>query len=271
VSALETSAEAAVRPRIEASRRWVQRTASGDDAAVTALISALHLPPALCRLLVQRGHDDASRARGFLKPVLDDLHDPMALAGAGQAVDRIVRAIRARERILTHGDYDVDGMCAAALYARVFRSLGADVDAFVPHRMSDGYDLGQAGVRHAAETGATLIVTGDCGIVAHDAIDQANAQGIDVIITDHHTPGESLPEAIAVVNPNRNDCTYPFKGLAGAGVAFKLCQALVNALDGDRDALRWHLDLVALATIADLAPLTGENRILTHFGLRVQR
>jgi single-stranded-DNA-specific exonuclease len=249
----------------------VFRAADCDDAALAALMSDLRLPRALCRLLLLRGHASPDDARHFLKPGLDDLHDPRLLAGAEQAVDRIVRAIRAGERILVHGDYDVDGMCAAAIYTRVLRSLGADVEPFVPHRMSDGYDLGHAGVRRAAEAGAALILTGDCGTVAHDAVAQAAAQGIDVIVTDHHTPGETLPAGAAVVNPNRADCAYPFKGLAGAGVAYKLCQLLVEALNGDRAALRWHLDLVALATIADLAPLRGENRVLAHYGLRVLR
>ena len=231
----------------------------------------LGLPRALCRLLHLRGHPTPDAARHYLKPRLDELHDPRLLAGAEQAVDRIARAIHERETILVHGDYDVDGMCAAALYTRVLRSLGAIVEPFVPHRMSDGYDLGHAGVRRAAEAGATLILTGDCGTVAHEAVEQARAQGIDVIITDHHTPGDTLPAAAAVVNPNRADCSYPFKGLAGAGVAYKLCQMLTTAMNGDADALRWHLDLVALATIADLAPLRGENRILAHYGLRVLR
>lgn len=256
---------------LEASRRWVFRTDACDEAAVMALESELRLPRALCRLLLLRGHASASDARLFLKPRLDDLHAPNLLAGAHTAVDRIAHAVRSHERILVHGDYDVDGMCAAALYTRVLRSLGADIVPFVPHRMSDGYDLGHAGVRRAAEAGASLILTGDCGIVAHDAVEQARAQGIDVIITDHHTPGDTLPAAVAVVNPNRVDCAYPFKGLAGAGVAYKLCQMLVDALNADAEALRWHLDLVALATIADLAPLKGENRVLVHYGLRVLR
>lgn len=254
----------------ELPRRWELRSTKCDEAAVAALASELQLPLPLCRLLHLRGYGPAD-ARVFLKPRLDQLHDPLLLAGAAAAVERIAHAVRAGERILVHGDYDVDGICAAALYTRVLRSLGADVEPFVPHRMRDGYDLGHAGVRRAAGCGAALILTGDCGIVAHDAIEQANAQGIDVIITDHHTPGAALPAAAAVVNPNRTDCRYPFKGLAGAGVAFKLCQALVHSFGGDADALRWHLDLVALATVADLAPLTGENRVLTHYGLRVLR
>ena len=256
---------------IDPARRWVFRGADTDDAAVSTLASELRLPRALCRLLALRGLATPEDARHFLRPALNDLHHPGLLADADVAVARITSAIQARERILVHGDYDVDGMCAAALYTRVLRSLGADVVPFVPHRMTDGYDLGHAGVRRAAEAGASLILTGDCGIVAHEAVEQARAQGIDVIISDHHTPGAALPAAAAIVNPNRADCPYPFKGLAGAGVAYKLCELLVEALGGDVDALRWHLDLVALATIADLAPLRGENRILAHFGLRVLR
>ena len=267
---METAAAGTFRP-LEAPRRWVFRGAECDDAAIAGLESALRLPRALCRLLLLRGVTTPDEARHFLKPALADLHDPRLLTGSDVATGRIADAIRAGERILIHGDYDVDGMCAAALYTRVLRSLGADAVPFVPHRMSDGYDLGHAGVRRAAEAGASLILTGDCGIVAHEAVEQARAQGIDVVITDHHTPGPELPAATAVVNPNRPDCAYPFKGLAGAGVAYKLCQLLVDALGGDADALRWQLDLVALATIADLAPLRGENRILAHYGLRVLR
>jgi single-stranded-DNA-specific exonuclease len=237
--------------------------------SVATLESALKLPPALCRLLVLRGMTGHETARAFLKPRLDRLHDAHCLAGLDDAVARITTAIRQKQIILVHGDYDVDGICGAVLLTRTLRALGAQVEPFVPHRMSDGYDLGAAGVRAAADARARLILTVDCGTVAHEAVRQAKAAGIDVIVTDHHTPGDTLPDAVAVVNPNRHDCSYPFKGLAGVGVAFKLCEALVAALHGDAAMLRWHLDLVALATIADLAPLSGENRILAAFGLRV--
>jgi single-stranded-DNA-specific exonuclease len=258
-------------PLLDAPRRWVGRSGSEDPGAAAALAAELNLPLALGRLLTLRGLSDSAAARSFLKPRLDDLHDPLLLAGAAEAVARIAHAVREGERILVHGDYDVDGMCSAALFTRVLQSLGGDAHAFVPHRMDDGYDLGYAGVRRAVELGATLILTGDCGIVAHEAVAAAKEAGIDVVITDHHTPAAALPAAAAVVNPNRADCNYPFKGLAGAGVAFKLCEALVRDLGGDRDALLWQLDLVALATIADLAPLKGENRVLAHYGLRVLR
>jgi single-stranded-DNA-specific exonuclease len=247
----------------------VRRGTIAESAAIDAIEAELHLPRALCALLAQRGFQEPDRAKNFLKPRIDTLHDPFALAAMDDAVERIMRAITNREKILVHGDYDVDGICGCALYTRVLRSLGAMVEPFVPHRLTDGYDLGQAGIRRAIEVEATLILTVDCGIVAHDAVSAARDAGIDVIVTDHHTPGARLPAAIAVINPNRPDCTYPEKGLVGAGVAFKLCQALTKRLGADEQALLWHLDLVAIATIADLAPLHGENRTMTHYGLRV--
>ncbi|MEO5510437.1 MAG: single-stranded-DNA-specific exonuclease RecJ [Longimicrobiales bacterium] len=250
-------------------RKWVRRALDADAAAIDRLESELHLPRALCMLLAQRGCADPAQARSFLKPRIDSLTDPFRLADMDAAVTRIVRAIDDGERILVHGDYDVDGICGAALFTLVLRSLGALVEPFVPHRLTDGYDLGHAGIRRATEVDAKLILTVDCGIVAHDAVQAARAAGIDVIITDHHTPGPRLPAAVAVINPNRADCTFPEKGLVGAGVAFKVCQALTRARGGDEQALLWHLDLVAIATIADLAPLQGENRALTHYGLRV--
>jgi single-stranded-DNA-specific exonuclease len=250
-------------------RRWVQRGAVEDASALAALESTLQLPAPLCRLLLRRGYGDPARAKQYLKPRLEQLHDPFQLVDMDAAVSRLERALTAGETILVHGDYDVDGICAAALCTRVLRRLGGRVEPFVPHRRRDGYDLSQAGVRAAAQAGATLILTGDCGIVAHDAIESANQMGIEVIVTDHHTPGPQLPPARAVVNPNRSDSSYPNRALAGAGVAFKLCQALW-ARRGFAAADLWlYLDLVAVATIADLAPLTGENRVITKYGLRL--
>lgn len=240
-------------------------------ASCAGLEAALKLPPSLCRLLLVRGFADESDARQFLKPRLERLHDPSLLAGMGAAVERVRRALRDGETILVHGDYDVDGICGATLCTRALAALGARVRTFVPHRLRDGYDLTGAGVRAAADAGASLILTVDCGTVAHEPIAAAAAAGIDVIVTDHHTPSQALPPALAVVNPNRPDCTYPDKGLAGAGVAFKLCQALAAAEGADPAELWSFLDLVAVATIADLAPLAGENRILTRFGLRLLR
>jgi single-stranded-DNA-specific exonuclease len=248
--------------------RWLPR-ATPDRAIAEALVSSLSLPITVCRLLALRGYHDSELAKRYLKPRLEALHDPFTLAGMDAAVERLARAVRQGERILVHGDYDVDGICAATLYTRILRACGANVVPFVPHRITDGYDLSEAGVRAAAQAGATLILTGDCGIVAHDAIATANRAGIDVIVSDHHTPSDQLPSAVAIVNPNRSDCSYPDKGLAGAGVAFKVCQAVAPQFGLQPQDLWYYLDLVALATIADLAPLTGENRALTRYGLKV--
>lgn len=239
-----------------------------EDGAVATLAEALDLPRALCGLLAARGWAEPAGARRFLRPLLDHLHPPTGLTDASAAADRLLEAVERQETILVHGDYDVDGVAAAALLTRWLRELGGRVVPFVPHRIRDGYDLGDAGLEAARRAGARVLLTVDCGIRAHEAVAEAGREGIDVIVTDHHTPGETLPEARAVVNPNRPDCEYPNKGLAGAGVAFKLCQLLAERAGRDPEALWPHLDLVALATVADLVPLEAENRVLVRFGLR---
>ncbi|HEX6747904.1 MAG TPA: single-stranded-DNA-specific exonuclease RecJ [Longimicrobium sp.] len=251
-----------------ATRRWVFPTPP-DEARVERLSRELRLPPALCRLLVQRGFGEPELVRDFLRPHAGHIHPPQALAGMGEAVERIVRAIRGGETILVHGDYDVDGICATALFVRALGMMGAHALPFVPHRLQDGYDLSDAGIREAQRIGARLILTGDCGIVAHEAVERACALGIDVVVTDHHTPGPTLPPCVAVVNPNRADCPYPDKGLAGVGVAYKVCCAVADAIGFPQARLHAFLDLVAVATIADLAPLTGENRALVRWGLKI--
>jgi single-stranded-DNA-specific exonuclease len=208
-------------------------------------------------------------AKSFLRPHAGQIHSPGTLAGIGAAVGRLREARDRGETVLVHGDYDVDGICSTALYVRALRQMGLRAEPFVPHRLVDGYDLSEAGIRAAVEAGARLILTGDCGIVAHEAVERARSQGIDVIVTDHHTPGPTLPAAAAVVNPNRSDCLYPDKGLAGVGVAYKVCCALAAELDYPAERLSRYLDLVAVATVADLAYLTPENRALIRWGLRV--
>jgi single-stranded-DNA-specific exonuclease len=254
-------------PTAQPLRRWVF-PAPPDTAAVERLSRELRLPPALCRLLVHRGYGEVASAREFLRPHSGQIHPPELLAGMGDAVARIRRAIERRETILIHGDYDVDGICSTALFVRALTMMGGLAVPFVPHRLTDGYDLTDAGVRAAADAGATLIVTGDCGIVAHAAVERARGAGIDVVVTDHHTPGPTLPAAAAVVNPNRPDCPYPFKGLAGVGVAYKVCCALAGELGFPEVRLHALLDLVAVATVADIAPLAGENRTLVRWGLK---
>jgi single-stranded-DNA-specific exonuclease len=235
---------------------------------VSVLERELSLPRTLCSLLVARGFHEPERAKSFLRPSLSDLHPPEALADLPQAVDRILTALEAGETIFVHGDYDVDGMAGTALLTRWLRRMGGKVVPFVPHRLRDGYDVGSAGLSHAAAVGASLLVTVDCGIVAHEALAEARARGMDVIVTDHHSPDLELPPALAVLNPNRIDGSYPDRGLCGAGVAFKLCQALATARGYPQEELHPLLDLVGMATVADLVPLTGENRILARFGLR---
>lgn len=240
-----------------------------DAEVVRRLVAELHLPPPMCALLAVRGFGDPETAKAFLRPQLAHLHPPEALADLEQALARLAAAVASGEVILVHGDYDVDGACATALYTRWLRELGGRVVPFVPHRLRHGYDLGAAGLAAAREAGATLVLTADCGITAAEAVEHAARVGIDVIVTDHHRPGERLPPAAAVVNPNREDCGYPEKGLSGTGVAFKVCQGLARRFGRPDADLHPHLDLVALATVADLVPLTGENRVLTRFGLRV--
>jgi single-stranded-DNA-specific exonuclease len=248
--------------------RWAP-TRAPEPSAVDRLVSALGLPAVVCRLLAQRGYAEPSLAKVFLRPGRDHLHAGRAMAGMDAAVARIVRAIDRSESILVHGDYDVDGICATALLVRALEMMGGRPIAFVPDRIAHGYDLGSAGVAAADAAGARLIVTADCGISAHAAVDAAGARGIDVVVTDHHTPPPVLPAAVAVVNPNRSDCGYPDKGLAGVAVAFKLACEVARARDFPEERLHALLDFVAIATVADLAPLTAENRALVRWGISV--
>jgi len=239
-----------------------------DADAVRALAKDLSLPDVLCRILAVRGVLCPADARTYLRPTLPELYDPAGLADADRACIRIERAIEEGEAIVVHGDYDVDGVSSATLLTNRIRALGGRVTPFVPHRMRDGYDFGPGGLAAASAVAAGLIVTTDCGIRAEEAVEQANQAGIDVVITDHHTPGSQLPKAHAIVNPNREDCGYPNKSLSGTGVAFKLAQLLTRRRGGSDDELWPDLDLVGLASVADLVPLDGENRILVRYGLR---
>ncbi len=248
--------------------RWIVAPRP-DRAQVLALAERLSLPEALAALLVQRGQDEAETARHYLRPALGALSDPAALAGMAEAVDAITATVRAGGTIMVHGDYDVDGQCATALLTRALRAAGADVVPFVPHRLRDGYDFGPAGLAAAQAAGASLVVTCDCGITAGETVHLARAAGIGVVITDHHLPGEVLPPAVAVIDPQRPDDSSGLTTLCGTGIAFKLVQALVPALGLPANLPYYLLDLVALATVADVVPLQGENRILVKHGLRL--
>jgi single-stranded-DNA-specific exonuclease len=234
-----------------------------------SLAEALNLPVALAALLVQRGHDTPDAARRFLRPELAALSDPFALLGMADAVEAVVATVAAGGTILVHGDYDVDGQCATAVLVRTLRAAGAHVHGFVPNRLRDGYDFGPAGLREAARIGAQLILTCDCGITAVESVAAARQAGYHVVVTDHHLSGDVLPAANAVIDPQQPGDVSGLGMLAGTGIAFKLAQALAPRL-GLPANFCWHLlDLVALATIADVVPLVGENRILVKHGLRL--
>lgn len=265
----ETSVAAVGAPRQRPPARWVLASAP-DAAQVAHLRETLLLPETVCRLLVGRGFADAEVAKRYLRPRLEQLQPPEMLFDVDRAVDRIVSAIRTGETIFVHGDYDVDGMSSTALLTRVLRGCGATrVVPFVPNRLTDGYDLGPAGVAAAAAAGATLVITCDCGTSAREAVLSLNALGADVIITDHHLPGGELPAAFAVCNPRRAESIASDQDLAAVGVVFKLSLALCAAMGVSPALAHKQLDLVALATIADVAPLRGENRILVRYGLKL--
>lgn len=246
---------------------WIEPEPA-DPSVVRRLEEELGLPPELCEILVRRGHAGPESAKRFLRPHLSGLHPPGLLPEMERAVARIRTALGEGETILVHGDYDADGTCAAALLTLGLRELGARVHSFVPHRTRDGYGLGAAGLARAEEVGASLVVTADCGVTAVEAVAVAERAGRDVVVTDHHRPSGRLPDAVAVVNPVREQSRYPFGGLAGTGVAFKLLGALGREEGLPEEALNRHLDLVALGSVADMVPLRDENRILVRAGLR---
>ena len=248
--------------------RWILPEAP-DSATVRALCDELLLPEPICRLLVARGHAPAETAKRYLRPRLEQLLPPEQLLDLDRAVERLVRAVKAGETILVHGDYDVDGMCSTTLLTKSLRALGGTVVPFIPQRLLDGYDLGEAGVRAAKHAGATVVVTCDCGTSAVTPVADLQAAGIDVIISDHHLPGGDLPNAYAILNPKRPGCDSEDKDLAAVGVAFKLALAVTRALGGNENTVFGMLDLVALATIADIAPLRGENRVFARYGLKM--
>jgi single-stranded-DNA-specific exonuclease len=256
-------------PRHTQSARWLM-PATNDDAA-QALCKALGVELLCGRVLVQRGLIDQTSATEFLRPGLSALHDPLRMKDMDFAVDRLWRAIRDREPILLYGDYDVDGTASIVILKTALELLGAQAQFHVPHRLSEGYGMRSEIIEQAACSGVKLIVSVDTGIRAKDVVRQALTLGIDVIITDHHLPEAELPPALAVLNPNRADCPYPEKGLCGAGVSFKLVQALFerSGFAAERRArlLDSFLKLVAVATIADIVPLTGENRVMVGRGL----
>src|SRR5258707_1748786 len=269
----ESGQAAAASPRSQSTRssnriakRWVVRHT--DQAQAATLAQALGVSPIVAALLITRGHQDVDSAQAFLKPSLDQLHDPFLMHGMTDAVKRLLRAIDDQEPILIYGDYDVDGTTGTAVLLRALRMLGATAGYHVPHRFTGRYRIRQDALEKAFRDGYKLVVSVDCGITAHEPLIWARANGLDIIVTDHHLAGgdEGAPPALAVVNPNQHGCDYPDKNLAGVGVAFKLIHALFRER-GREAQVPGFLKMVAIGTVADVAKLVGENRAIVTLGL----
>ena len=237
--------------------------------AVQSLAKALAVPRAVAQLLVQRGITNFDVAKQFFRPNWHHLHDPFLMKDMDVAVSRLQQAINKKETVMVLGDYDVDGTSSVALLMHYLQRQHIRVMSYIPDRFAEGYGLSHQAINKAVTEGVELLFTLDCGIKAISLIADANQKGIDVIVCDHHTPGEQLPAAHAVLDPKRPDCTYPFKGLCGCGVVFKLIQAHASTLGIEVQELQPYLDLVATASAADIVPIVDENRVLTYFGMQV--
>ena len=248
--------------------RWTLKTAP-NLSLVDQLSEALSIDKIISKLLVQRGIHTFEQAKKFFRPSLDDLHDPFLLKDMDIAVSRIERAIANNENILIYGDYDVDGTTAVSLVSSYLKTITNQIATYIPDRYNEGYGISYQGIDFAADNNFSLIIALDCGIKALEKVNYASQKNIDFIICDHHKPGDKIPKAAAVLNPKRKDCSYPFDELCGCGVGFKLIQALASKRGQTLEDLTAYLDLVATAIAADIVPITGENRILTYFGLQV--
>ena len=248
--------------------RWTLKTAP-NLSLVDELSEVLSIDKVLSSLLIQRGVQTFDQAKKFFRPSLDDLHDPFLLKDMDIAVSRIEKAIANNENILIYGDYDVDGTTAVSLVSSYLKTITNHIATYIPDRYDEGYGISTQGIDFAADHNFSLIIALDCGIKAIEKVNYASQKNIDFIICDHHKPGDKLPKAVAVLNAKREDCSYPFDELCGCGVGFKLIQALASKRGQTLEDLTQYLDLVATAIAADIVPITGENRILTYFGLQV--
>jgi len=247
-------------------KRWVQ-TAECNEEAVITLAKELNIDKSLAQVLVQRGIEKFDQAKDFFRPQMAKLHDPFLMKDMDKAISRIDEAINTAERILIYGDYDVDGTTAVALTYSFFRKHTENIQYYIPDRHKEGYGISQIGIDYAFANGYTLIIALDCGIKSVDKVEYANTLGIDFIICDHHLPGDELPPAIAVLDPKRPDCMYPFKELAGCGIGFKLAQAFCMTHKLSVSEYEQYIDLVMVSIAADIVPIEDENRILAYYGL----
>jgi single-stranded-DNA-specific exonuclease len=247
-------------------KRWVLEE-EGNREQVLALAEALQIDEVLSNLLVQRGITTFEEARYFFRPDLGHLHDPFLMQDMEKAVLRIEQAISNNEKILIYGDYDVDGTTSVSVVYQFFKKRYQNIAFYIPNRYTEGYGISTAGIDFAAEHNFSLIIALDCGIKSVEKVIYADKRSIDFIICDHHLPGEALPQAVAVLDPKRSDCSYPYKELSGCGIGFKLIQAYAEKNDIPFEEVTRYLDLVAVSIACDLVHINGENRTLTAFGL----
>src|SRR5476651_2168005 len=248
-------------------KRWAIREMPAIDA-ITGLATELNIDPVLSTLLLQRGINTFDEARYFFRPDQRHLHDPFLMADMEKAINRIEDAIQAGEKIMVYGDYDVDGTTAVAVVYSFFKSHHTNIEYYIPDRYKEGYGISTQGIDYAKENGFGLIIALDCGIKSVDKIAYANTLGVDFIICDHHTPGAEIPYAVAVLDPKRIDCEYPFKELSGCGIGFKLIQAYAQKNDIAFEELHTYFELVVISIACDIVHINGENRVLAYFGLQ---
>lgn len=239
-----------------------------EEAEIKALSSVINTNPIVSALLIQRGITDFENAKTFFRPSLAELHDPFLMKDMDTAVDTLIAAIESNQKILIYGDYDVDGTTSVALVYKFLSNYHSKLAYYIPDRYEEGYGVSIQGVEWAAENGFGLIISLDCGIKGHNSIARARELGGDFIVCDHHTPGDTLPNASAILDPKQKDCDYPFKELSGCGVGFKLMQAVSAKMNWDTDLLFENLDLLAVSIAADIVPINGENRVLSYYGLK---
>ena len=240
-----------------------------EDEKISKIAEKYNISTLLARILVSRNIKDDKDIEVFLDPKRNSFYDPFLMPDMEKAVDRILKALEEKEKITIYGDYDVDGITATTVLESFFKDRGANINHYIPNRLDEGYGLNNEALKKIAESGTELMITVDCGITAINEVEYGKSLGLDIVITDHHEPGEEIPNTIAVVDAKRKDSTYPFKELAGVGVAFKLIQAISNKLDLDEKEYLKYLDIVCIGTIADVVPLVDENRIITKLGLKL--
>ncbi len=248
-------------------KRWVLKPKNNSNTVIN-LQNELGVPAVIANLLAGRGVENFTQAKLFFRPSLSDLHDPFLMKDMDNAILRIEKALGNNEKILIYGDYDVDGTTAVSVVYSFFRAFHSRLEFYIPDRYTEGYGISTQGIDYAAENDFSLIIALDCGIKANDKIDYANSKGIDFIIGDHHLPGDEIPKAVAVLDPKRSDCLYPYKELSGCGIGFKIIQAFIIKNSMNMEEAYQYLDLVAVSIASDIVPITGENRILTHYGLK---